>query len=85
MRYVVGYAVYAITLTGLLFHMVPPQPAPEMEPLSAYTSADQQARLSVLDDYFALPCTVRVGALAADEIVLDSPEEFERLREQIGC
>ncbi len=85
MRYVVGYALYAVSLTTLLFHMVPPQQAPVAEQAPASAVVEQQVALSVVDDYFAVPCTIRVGALAADQIVLDSPEEFERLREQIGC
>jgi hypothetical protein len=87
MRYLVGYAAYAIAVCGLLVHLVPPQaPLPPLEPAArplAYGTTE--VTLAVVDDYFSQRCTVAVSALAADTVVLNSVEEFERLREQIGC
>ena len=87
MRYLVGYAVYALAVGGLLLHLVPPQPP--SSPLEPHArpryEAHVEVTLAVVDDYFSEPCTVKVSALAADVVVVNTREEFERLREMIGC
>jgi hypothetical protein len=88
MRYLVAYAAYAIGVAGLLVYLVPPT-APATPPAPRLHAEDELATvtLSVIDagDYFSQRCTVKVSELAADMVVLNTKEEFDRLREQMGC
>jgi hypothetical protein len=87
MRYLVAYAAYAISVTGLLVHLVPPTLPVAAPPRLPAEDRLVEVTLSVIDagDYFSQPCTVKVAELAADMVVLNTKEEFDRMREELGC
>ena len=90
MRYLLGYAVYATVMVGVLLYVVPPQPPqPAQSPIepkaTVYYEGHVELTVAVVDDYFSQPCTVSVSAMAADMVMFHTREELEEALDAIGC
>jgi hypothetical protein len=87
MRYVAGYAAYAIGITSLLLYMVQPRPALDQAPRPYVGGGNVPVTLVVIDtdDYLSQRCLVKVAALATDTVLFNNRDEFDRAREALGC